>query len=257
MNGGNLIESFRTKVCREIDVEPIGVDRYVVYTPFMFDDGDHFVVVLRKEGDGWTLTDEGHTLMHLAYSDVDVFEGARAKIVEESLHAHGVENIDGVLRIVVPAEDYGDALYSFLQALSRVATVTQMTQERVASTFVHDCTMLLRAVIPSERAIYEWHHPEKDPDANYLVDCKINGAKKPCLVFAIQSSLKCSHATTTCLTLERWGMQFSSVALYQDQTQIGRRQVAQLSDVVGKQFSSLGEQDRIQAYFRQEVLAEK
>ena len=257
MNGTNIIESFRSKVCREIEVEPEGVDRYVIYTPFMFDDGDHFVMILRKEKGEWVLTDEGHTLMHLTYSGLDVFGGTRAKIVEESLVAHGVENSDGVLRLAVPGEDYGDALYSFLQALSRVATVTQMTQEHVASTFAEDFSILLKAIVPAKRAVYEWHHPEKDPDANYFVDCKINGDEKPCLVFAIQSTLKCSHATTTCLMLERWGMEFSGVALYQDQTQIGRRQVAQLSDIIGKQFSSLGEQDRIRAYFQQEVLTQK
>ncbi len=257
MNSTDMVDSFRSKVCREIDVEPEGIDRYVIYTPFMFDDGDHFVVVLRKEGEAWFLTDEGHTLMHLTYSGLNVFNRTRARIVEESLVAHGAENKDGVLRMPVLNGGYGDALYSFLQALSRVATVTQMTKEHVASTFAADVAELLKATVPANRATYRWHHPEKDPDGNYFVDCMINGAEKPCLVFAIQSTLKCSHATTTCLMFERWGLPFYSVALHEDQTQIGRRQVAQLSDIVGKQFSSLGEPDRIKAYFREEVLPSK
>ena len=159
MNGAALIETFRGKVCNEIDVEAEGVDRYVVYTPFMFDDGDHFVVVLRKEPNGWILTDEGHTLMHLAYSGLDVFKGNRAKIIEESLAAHGAENADGILRLPVPGDSYGDALFSFLQALSQVSTVTQITQKRVVSTFQEDFSDLLSVIIPPERATYKWFHP--------------------------------------------------------------------------------------------------
>lgn len=255
MNGTTLIEAFRGKVCGEIDVELEGIDRYVVYTPFMFDDGDHFVVVLHKEPSGWVLTDEGHTLMHLAYSGLNVSKGNRAKIIEESLAVHGAENADGILRLPVPGDSYGDALFSFLQALSQVSTVTQIAQERAASTFMEDFSNLLGAIIPPERAAYDWSDPERDPDAHYLVDCKINGAGRPCFVFGINSTLKCSHVTTTCLMLERWGIVSSTVALYEDQTRIGRRQVAQISDVIGKQFSALGERERIHDYFRNEILA--
>lgn len=52
MNAPSFIKSFRQKICDEIDVETEGQDRYIIYVPFMFDDGDHFVVILRKGGGG-------------------------------------------------------------------------------------------------------------------------------------------------------------------------------------------------------------
>ena len=223
MNDTVLIDDFRQKVCNEIEIEPLGLERYVVYTPFMFDDGDHFVVVLRKEPAGWFFTDEGHTLMHLSYSDVELSRGGRAKVIEESLAAHGIENKGGEFRVSVVNGAFGDALYSYLQALSRVATVTQWKQDRVASTFMEDFGQLLASVIPQERADYEWHHPQYDPDANYSVDCRVNGQAKPWFIFGIGSDAKCSHATITCLRFEKWKVPFRAIALFEDQTEIARK----------------------------------
>ncbi len=256
MNGEALIADFRRKVSQEIDVQLEGIDRYIVYTPFMFDDGDHFVVLLRKENSGWFFTDAGHTLMHLSYSGVDLGTGIRARIIEESLAAHGVENQNGELRIAVTGEEFGDALYSYLEGLSKITTVTHMTRERVASTFVEDFSELLTSIAAS-RVQLNWHDAEHDPDRTYSVDCRINGSPIPCFVFAINSTGKCSHATITCLTFEKWSVPFRSVALFEDQEKIGRKELAQLTNVVGRQFPSLGDRERIMAYFQAEVLAQR
>ena len=40
---------FREKVCAEIRLLDEGVDRYRVFTPFQFDDGDHLAIVLKRE----------------------------------------------------------------------------------------------------------------------------------------------------------------------------------------------------------------
>jgi hypothetical protein len=45
------------------------------------------------------------------------------------------------------------------------------------------------------------------------------------------------------------------LAVFEDQTDISRRPLAQLSDVVGKMFASLGARDRIEKYLREEILA--
>jgi len=254
MNDTALISDVRKKICSEIEIEPLGRDRYVVYTPFMFDDGDHFVVVLRKDPSGWFFTDEGHTLMHLSYSDVETSRGGRAKIIEESLASHGIVNNGGELRISVPDDSFGDALYSYLQGISRVASVTQWKHERIASTFMEDFLDLLSSVIPQDRSAYDWHHPTYDPDGTYSVDCRINGQEKPWFIFGIGSDDKCRDATIACLMFEKWTVPFRSVALFEDQTEIGRKPLAQLSNVVGRQFSSLGDRDRITAYLREEVL---
>lgn len=248
-----IINSFRKKVCDEVEIEPEGLHRFIVHTPFMFDDGDHFVVVLRRDAERWILTDEGHTLMHLTYGGVDLAKGSRARIVDESLAAHGVENKRGELILDVPNEEFGDALFSYLQALSRTATVSRMTTERVASTFMEDFRSLMTAELPAERLEFDWFDAGHDPDGKYMVDCRINAHPRPCHVFAINTDLKCSNTTISCLMHERFGRDFMSVALFEEQESIGRKPLAQLSDVVHKQFSSLGDRQRIQEYFKREI----
>jgi hypothetical protein len=249
----DIIGSFRKKVCDEIEIEPEGLHRFIVYTPFMFDDGDHFVVILRRKGDKWFLTDEGHTLMHLTYGGVDIARGSRARIVEESLAAHGVENNRGELILGVPDGEFGDALFSYLQALARTTTVPKMTMERVASTFMEDFRSLITESLPAEHIEFDWFDPVHDPDKKYVVDCRINERPRPFYVFAINSDLKCSNATASCLMLERRGLKFAGIAFFEEQESIGRKYLAQLTDVVDKQFSSLGDRQRIQDYFKREM----
>src|SRR5437868_389633 len=112
MDAQMVIDDVRNKICREIDVVAEGIDRYVVHTPFTFEDGDHYLIYLRKHGNDWLLTDEGHTLMHLSYSGLDLSKGRRRKIIDDSLAYHGVENHNGELRLAVPAERFGDSLYA-------------------------------------------------------------------------------------------------------------------------------------------------
>ena len=66
----SIEQDFIEKVSEKIRVIPDGRDRYRVFTPFRFDDGDHIAIVLKKEQDRWLLSDGGHTYMHLTY-DID------------------------------------------------------------------------------------------------------------------------------------------------------------------------------------------
>lgn len=249
-----VIDSFRRKVCSEIDLERTGINRFAVYTPFTFDDGDQYVILLRREGDDWVLTDEGHTLMHVSYSEVDLTQGTRAEVVERTLASHQIENRSGELRLRVPEEAFGDALFSFVQAIGRVCSTSLWTRDRVRSTFVEDFRDFLESTVPVPRLTFDYHDPAVDPDQIYPVDCRINGMAKPWFVFAVNTDARCRDATITCLTYERRNRPFRSVAMFEDQTAINRRAVAQLTDVIGKAFSSLGDRDRIAQFFRDEVL---
>lgn len=255
MNPTELLSQLRSKVSSEIDIESEGLGRYIVYTPFMFDDGDHYVVILRKHGDEWMLSDEGHTLMHLSYSGLDLATGTRARIIEEAITANGVELLGGELSLRVPHDDFGNALFSFVQALIRTSTVAQVTRERVASAFFDDFKELMSEIVPSERLDFDWHDRRHDPDGNYMIDCKINGAAPPWFVFAINSTDRCRNASITCLMYERWGFSFGSLVIFENQQEVNRKALAQMSDIVGKQFSSLGDRERITQYFRQNVLS--
>ena len=50
---------FHQKVSAKVRLATEGMERFRVFTPFLFDDGDHLVIVLKKEGARWVLSDEG------------------------------------------------------------------------------------------------------------------------------------------------------------------------------------------------------
>jgi hypothetical protein len=253
----DIVASFRQKVGKEIDLEAEGLERYVVYTPFMFDDGDHYVVVLRRENDQWILTDEAHTFMHLSYADMDITKGMRAKVIEQALTTYRIQNKDGELRLNVPDEAFGDALFTMVQAIGRIAGTADWTRERVRDTFAEDFKVLLSTLVPPDRVKFDYIDPTIDPNGLYPVDCRINGMARPCFVFKVVNDDQCKDAMITCSYYERHQKRFTSVVIFRDQEEIGRRPLAQLSDMVGKQFASLGAKDRIETFLTEVLEASR
>ncbi len=253
MSTADIIRSFREKVCAEVDLEGEGLGRYIVYTPFMFDDGDHFVVVLRDEQGQWVLSDEGHTFMHLSYAEVELATGTRAKVIDNALGTYRVQNHAGELRLAIPDEQFGDALFSFVQAISRITATALWTRDRVQSTFFEDFRALMEEAVPKHRLAFDYADRATDPEGLYVVDCKINGRPRPSFVFAIANDDQCQKATISCYHFERHAIPFTAAAVFEDQTAINRKTLARLSSVVGRQFPSLADRERMTRYFREEV----
>jgi hypothetical protein len=251
-NGVEAIErDFRERVGEKIRVLAEGHDRYRVFTPFLFDDGDHLSIVLKKQGSRWILSDEGHTFMHLSY-DIDardLLRGNRQKLIETALAAFDVTSEDGALVIAVRNEAYGDALFSFVQSLLKISDVTYLSRERIRSTFLEDFRTFMQEAVPADRRQFDYHDTVRDPEGNYSVDCRVNGMARPLFVFAIPNDDRCRDVTITLHQFERWGVAFQSAAIFEDQQEISRPVLARFSDVAGKQFSSLASnRDRINAF---------
>ncbi len=258
-NAAQTIQSdFREKVSREIGVVSEGMNRYRVFTPFTFDDGDGYSIVLIKHGNGWYLSDEGHTYMHLSY-DMDERElrrGNRLEIIAGVESMFGLEDKDGELIIHVEDERFGDALFDFLQALTKISDVTYLSRERVRSTFVEDFRALITSAVPKERREFGWHHPELDPPAHYPADVRINVRERPVYIYAIDGNTKAQEATIALLTYEKWGIGGESIGVFENQESIGRKVLARFTDVVDKQFSTLhSNADRITAYMQKALAA--
>ncbi|MBE0481692.1 MAG: DUF1828 domain-containing protein, partial [Dehalococcoidia bacterium] len=119
----DIISEFKQKTCSEIGVMAQGLSRFLITHPFTFEDGDHFVVVLRKVGDAWEFTDQGHTLMHLSYEDLDLTLTGYSEIISNNVEAFGLQNKQGEFVLTVPGERFGDAFFSFIQALVKISDV--------------------------------------------------------------------------------------------------------------------------------------
>ncbi len=251
MSTEGIEQDFRRRVSQEIRLEQEGVNRFRVLTPFMFEDGDHLAIVLKREGQDWVLSDEGHTYMHLTYDldEKDLQRGTRAKIISNALDAFFVEDREGELRMPIKRAGAGNGLYSFVQALLKITDVTYLSRERVRSTFMQDLREFLEQGVPETRRCFDWHDPEHDPEGKYIVDCRVNSVARPLFVFALPNDDKVRDATISILQFEKWQIPFRATGVFEEQEQINRKVLARFSDVCEKQFSSLlGTKDRISRY---------
>jgi len=254
MSAEAIARDFRQTVSRAVRIEPEGTNRFRVFTPFMFSDGDHLAIVLKMESGRWTLSDEGHTLMHLTYEldEKDLREGNRQKIISNALSAFTVEDREGELVIPIEKDQYGDALYSFVQAILRISDVSYLSRERIRTTFLEDVKTFIAEHIPAEKVHTDWSDSVHDPDGKYPVDFMIDGESGPVFVYALANDDRVRDAMINLLIFEKWGLKFKSIGIFENQEEINRKTLAKFSDICEKQFSNLpGNRDRFLKYVQE------
>lgn len=235
-----LISKIRKSICEDVEIYRDGEDRYTIDTSFEFEDGDSYVIILKKTGEEWYFTDEGHTLMHLSYERLDnlLYSGKRNERFLSILNQHDIEDYDGELRSYVVSDDLGSSLNNFIHGLNKIITVAYVsTQADVASMFMDDFKKFMLDAF-DDKCKFNYYDEKRDIDKKYIVDCCIE-AEKPIFVFALGTDYKCKDAIITCLKFKEWGISFVSIGVFQESEKITRKVQAQSMDTFDKQFSTL------------------
>ncbi len=244
MSINTIEQDFIDKISAKVRLLADGKERFRVLTPFQFEDGDQLVIVLKKVGERWILSDEAHTYMHLTY-DIDeklLHSGTRRKLISNALSMFDVEEHNGELILDVSDARYGDALYDFVQALLKIIDVTYLSKERVKSTFMDDFRALLHEkVVPATRMAFNWRDRVRDPKGNYTVDCLINGMPQPLLVYALANDSKTRDATIALHQFKEWEVPFSSLGIVKDEKATTHKVLARFRDVCETCFININE----------------
>ena len=119
MNSSNNIKrTFENSLSETIQLESDGENRFRVNTPFMWDDGDHPVIILKKTDDGWVYYDEGNTVMRVC-DDRNIQQQELKDIMSAIKMIHKVEDSEYGLTRPVENNNVAGALFEFIQALLR------------------------------------------------------------------------------------------------------------------------------------------
>jgi hypothetical protein len=254
MNAHDIETIFQQQIAGQVTLVADGPQRYVIHSPFIFDDGDCLGIILKKEHGQWVLSDEGTTYMHLSLTldELSLGQGPRQAIIASALSMFGITDRDGELIIPVEHDNAGVALYDFIQGLLKISDLTYLTRERVVSTFLDDFREFMISQIPSQRRVFDWFDYEHDPDGKYTVDCGVNGIERPLFVYALSNEAHVREAMINLLTFAKWGLVFRTMAIFADVEGINQRVVRKFADVCDRIFPTLtADKDRIAQYLQQ------
>ena len=243
MSINTIEQDFIDKVSEKVRLSPEGKERFRVLTPFRFDDGDQLVIVLKKLGGRWVLSDEAHTYMHLSYKIEKnlLRSGNRRQIILKALSMFEVQEHNEELILDVSDGRYGDALYGFVQALLKIIDVSYLSREQVHSTFLEDFRTLLYNRVGKARMDFEWHDPTLDPLENYPVDCRINGIPQPLFVYALSNDDRTRKATIALHQFRVWGIHHRSLGIFEHDRSTSQQAATQIKDVCDKSFVGINE----------------
>ena len=232
----------RSAICQEVEIAEDSAGRYLVHVPFMFADGDHYVIIAEHDGAGWAFTDEGHTLMHLSYTMPRLNKKSR-EIIDRVLQTHRVENEQGVLRRPFKPELAADALFEFAQAITQVMDTSFLATRERAATVADDSVDMEQSFKEEFRSVVAlagrpWRvdsnyvHPKHDAARLYPVDARVNGVSHAqALIFAIRNDRECQRATITQDRWRSWGERFQSVGIFPKPDVVSSDVLARFADV--------------------------
>jgi hypothetical protein len=249
----SVLAQFKEKVNEKVAVIERGTNRYTIITPFIFEDGDSIVIILKYNAElkSWYLTDEEHTFFHLGYfiDEKDMFSGTRQMIIDNALSMYGISNKAGELIKVVEEDKFGDALYDFVQSLMKINDVTYLDRERVRSTFYEDFQVSMRQIATKRKIEVRFNvYDKSDIKKEYPIDCIIITKKQPVFLFAIHNDNKCKDATITIYEFHRRAIDFHPIAIFENQEGISSKTLARFTVTCDKLIPSLSYVEEVDKY---------
>ncbi len=203
--------------CAEIKISRKNEHLIRVETPFHFPDGDHYQIYLKELGTGgYSITDAGHTLMHLSYeNDIDIFrKGTRNILLHQIQLETGIKEDDGEFYLESTADDIHVNIFRFGQTLTKIHDLTFLNRARVENTFYEDLEERIYNIVDAEKIVKDYVFEGMENAADYPIDYLIKGKNKPLYLFGVPNRDKTRLTTIIIERLLRYKTEFESLIVF-------------------------------------------
>lgn len=244
----------REKLADGIEVERSGNDSYMVYVPFVFDDGDQLTIhATRKSDELWELSDDGDVLHRAREAGGRPLSDADLDRIRQIAEFYGAREVNGALDFEAKNDELAFALFAFTQScleatwVARSKPPARRTERRPQ--FLQKLDKLIGSCVEKSYVTPHWYDAENDPKELYRVDYKIKTPNRQLFLFAVSSNYDCAQATISCLHHKQAGTKFDGIAVYDEELNIPKKLADQLNDTVDWRFPRVSERKTISEFF--------
>ena len=182
----NKLPIIMESICSLYKFEDIGNGEYLVHTNMYFDDGDELYIVMMESDGGYTLTDEGHTMMWLSYEELR-FTGNQKKLLDGILGQNDVTIANGeILTSIDSPEDVGPALLNMIQAIIQTSSLRYLSRNNAVNTFPEDMRSMFRNSEIRNKCLFK--KEVKMCDGNFIEPDVYIDLPTPTLVFGVHNT---------------------------------------------------------------------
>ena len=240
MNEKDIKELLCHSICGQIVVRPEHPGRWEIELPTTFPNGDGFLVLLEEISDRLVLRDTGHTLFQLANAGMEIDTPARHEHLERILRTSQVSIDEGELLLHSTKEHIGEDLWRFSSAIQQIIDLRVMSQANVRRAFLEDVATQLLGIVSEKSVSKSYVNSTLDPSGLHTVDFRIEGAKSPIYLYAIDNEHHCDVAIIHLYRFEKHGVDFVPVGVFSDEGAISSFAQKRFADVCTHRGYQLG-----------------
>jgi len=240
---------------KDVDLKLKRPNLYQVYNPFYYPDGDMVELFLKEESSGEVVIEDlGITLMRLSY-EFNVDTKNKRRVFQEIMSNYNIEENNGSLQIKTSKNELFSSVMQLINVIIKVSDIGFLKRELVRSLFYEYFGSFVEKKLESFDPIVEFY-PEFDKEKQYPTPYAFRSKRNEYLcVYPIASDDKTNETTITVQHYELHDFKPDTLAVFENQESIGRKPLARLSNIIGKQFSTLeGNEERISEHITRQTI---
>ncbi|MFN7902078.1 MAG: DUF1829 domain-containing protein [Holosporales bacterium] len=109
-----------------------------ITTPYLDRNNDYIQIYLKKQEDGFLLTDDGSTIGGLAQEGCVLDSNKRQKLLQMTLNGYGVSNNKDALQVNANEDNFALRKHNLIQAMLSVNDMFYLAEPHIASLFFED-----------------------------------------------------------------------------------------------------------------------